>query len=69
MLVSSLLAFDHVVLVLDRLRGFVGGWLLFWGLLLFFGALLLVLAGFLFWRGAGQWPVILWGLDTFLIIF
>ena len=32
-----------------------------------FGALLLVLAEFLFCRGAVHWAIILWGLDTFLI--
>ena len=38
---------------------------------LYFGALLLVLAQFLFCRGegggAGRWTIILWGLGTFLI--
>ena len=31
------------------------------------GGFLLVLAGLSFWRGAGRWAIILWGLDTLLI--
>ena len=34
---------------------------------MFFGAFLLALGGFSFWRGDGHWAIILWGLDTFLI--
>ena len=34
---------------------------------LFFGEFLLVLAGLLFWRGAGRGAIVLWDLDDFLI--
>ena len=34
---------------------------------LFFKGFLVVLAGWSFWRGAGHWAFILWGLDSFLV--
>ena len=66
--VSSLQSFaGYLRLVLafawrGPLRGERGGvWFLF------FKGLLVVLAKFSFWRGAGHWSIILWSLDTFLI--
>ena len=57
--VSGLLAFWSRGVGIGLAQGVCGSLTTVPGAILFFGALLLVLGRFLFWRGAGRWPVIL----------
>ena len=48
--------------------GFRVGWRALGGVWFpFFRGFLLVLAKLSFWRGAGRWPISLWGLNNFLM--